>query len=85
VAGKTGTAQVVRLQEGVDSKDLAPHLQHHAWFVGWAPIDDPQIVIAVVVEHGGGGGSIAAPTASVILSAALGENNDPVTGQGQEG
>jgi len=84
VAGKTGTAQVARLQEGVDSDDLAPHLQHHAWFVGWAPIDDPQIVIALVVEHGGGGGSIAAPTASIILSAALGENVDPASGQGQE-
>lgn len=71
VAGKTGTAQVVRLQEGVDSKDLAPHLQHHAWFVGWAPLDQPEIVVAVVVEHGGGGGSIAAPTASTIFSAAL--------------
>jgi penicillin-binding protein 2 len=71
VAGKTGTAQVVRLQEGVDSKDLAPHLQHHAWFVGWAPLVDPEIVVSVVVEHGGGGGSIAAPTASSIFSAAL--------------
>jgi len=78
VAGKTGTAQVVRLQEGINSKDLAPHLQHHAWFVGWAPIDDPKIVIALVVEHGGGGGSIAAPTASAIFSAALGdEPNQP--------
>jgi penicillin-binding protein 2 len=71
VAGKTGTAQVVRLQEGVDSDDLAPHLQHHAWFVGWAPIEDPRLVIAVVVEHGGGGGSIAAPTAGTIFTAAL--------------
>lgn len=71
IAGKTGTAQVVRLQEGVDSQDLAPHLQHHAWFVGWAPIDQPQIVIALVVEHGGGGGSVAAPVASKIFSAAL--------------
>ncbi len=84
VAGKTGTAQVVRLQEGVDSEDLAPHLQHHAWFIGWAPLDDPQIVVAVVVEHGGGGGSIAAPTASTILAAALGENADQALGQGQE-
>ncbi len=84
VAGKTGTAQVARLQEGVDSKDLAPHLQHHAWFVGWAPIDDPQIVVAVVVEHGGGGGSIAAPTASTILSAALGEHVGPAPDRDQE-
>jgi penicillin-binding protein 2 len=85
VAGKTGTAQVVRLQEGVDSDDLAPHLQHHAWFVGWAPIDDPHIVIAVVVEHGGGGGSIAAPTASAILAAALSDHTDPDSAPGQEG
>jgi penicillin-binding protein 2 len=85
VAGKTGTAQVVRLQEGVDSKDLAPHLQHHAWFVGWAPVDDPQIVVALVVEHGGGGGSIAAPTASAILSAALGEDVEATSTDDQEG
>ncbi len=80
VAGKTGTAQVVRLTEGMDSADLAPELQHHAWFVGWAPVDDPEIVIAVVVEHGGGGGSIAAPTASTIFSAALGEGGESPSG-----
>jgi len=76
VAGKTGTAQVVRLQEGIDSDDLAPHLRHHAWFVGWAPIEEPRLVVALIVEHGGGGGSIAAPTASAIFSAALGEEGD---------
>jgi penicillin-binding protein 2 len=84
VAGKTGTAQVVRLQEGADSKDLAPHLQHHAWFVGWAPVEDPQLVIALVVEHGGGGGSIAAPTASTIFSAALLDEHDPLNTLDQE-
>jgi len=73
VAGKTGTAQVVRLQEGVDSKDLAPNLQHHAWFVGWAPVERPELVVATVVEHGGGGGSIAAPVAGALFSAALGD------------
>lgn len=71
IAGKTGTAQVVRLTDGVDSEDLAPHLQHHAWFVGWAPLDNPAIVVSVVVEHGGGGGSIAAPTAREVFAAAL--------------
>ncbi len=84
VAGKTGTAQVVRLQEGADSKDLAPHLQHHAWFVGWAPVEDPQLVIALVVEHGGGGGSIAAPTAFTIFSAALLDEHDPLNTLDQE-
>jgi penicillin-binding protein 2 len=77
VAGKTGTAQVVRLTEGVTSDDLAPNLQHHAWFVGWAPVEHPEIVIALVVEHGGGGGSIAAPTAAALFSAALGDDVGP--------
>jgi penicillin-binding protein 2 len=69
VAGKTGTAQVVGLTEGVDSDDLEPHLQHHAWFVGWTPVEQPALVVALVVEHGGGGGSVAAPTAGAIFSA----------------
>jgi len=72
IAGKTGTAQVARLQEGVLSKDLAPELQHHAWFVGWAPLDDPQLVVCVLVEHGGSGGGVAAPMAGKIFAAALG-------------
>jgi penicillin-binding protein 2 len=71
VAGKTGTAQVARLQEGVDVEDMAPHLRHHAWFVGWAPLDEPRIVVAVLVEHGGGGGTVAAPIAGKIFKAAL--------------
>jgi penicillin-binding protein 2 len=71
VAGKTGTAQVARLQEGVDVEDLEPHLRHHAWFVGWAPLDEPQLVVCVLVEHGMSGGGVAAPIAGTILRAAL--------------
>ncbi len=59
VAGKTGTAEV-----GTDKKS-------HAWFVGFAPSDDPQVAIAVLVENGGGGGSTAAPIASRVLKKAL--------------
>jgi len=70
-AGKTGTAQVARLQEGVSLDELPHHLRHHAWFVGWAPVDAPEIVVAVLVEHGGGGGSVAAPVAGRVLRAAL--------------
>ncbi len=58
VAGKTGTAQV----EGGES---------HAWFVGFAPADDPTIVVAVLVEHGGSGGGTAAPIARAVLRAGL--------------
>jgi len=73
VAGKTGTAQVARLQEGIRSDELPIHLRHHAWFVGWAPLDEPELVVAVIVEHGGGGGSVAAPVAGTVLEAALRE------------
>jgi len=82
VAGKTGTAQVVRLADGVDSSDLDANLQHHAWFVGWAPIDDPRLVVALIVEHGGGGGSVAAPTAGAIFEAALSSDRSVPGGAG---
>ena len=72
MAGKTGTAQVVRLQDGVDADELAPELRHHAWFVGWAPLDEPALAIAVIVEHGGDGGSMAAPVAARVVEAYLG-------------
>ena len=67
IAGKTGTAQVVRLQEGVEADELAPELRHHAWFVGWAPLEDPELVVSVIVEHGGDGGSVAAPVAARVV------------------
>lgn len=62
VAGKTGTAQVVALPEkDIPEEELAYYKKDHAWFVGYAPADDPEICVAVVVEHGGSGGKIAAP------------------------
>lgn len=75
-AGKTGTAQVVRLQEGVEVEDMERRFRHHAWFVGWAPREDPRLVVAVLVEHGGGGGSVAAPAAGVVLRAFLSAADD---------
>lgn len=58
VAGKTGTAQIANGKA-------------HAWFIGFAPADDPQIAIAVLVENGGSGGSTAAPIAGRIIKKAL--------------
>ena len=53
-----------------------------AWFVGVAPLDDPQYVVAVVIEEGGSGGKIAAPTARAILQYLMGEEVDTIrTGQ----
>ena len=66
-AGKTGTAQVYRHSAGVDSDDLPKSERDHAWFVGYAPAQDPAIAFAVVVEHGGHGGSSAAPIVRRVL------------------
>ena len=67
VAGKTGTAQVYKHSAGIDADDLPKDERDHAWFVGYAPADDPVIAFAVVIEHGGHGGTTAAPVARAVL------------------
>lgn len=73
IAGKTGTAQVftVAQDEEYDEETVAEKLRDHALFVAYAPIEDPQIAIAVIVENGGHGGSTAAPIARKIMDAYL--------------
>ncbi|RMH60709.1 MAG: penicillin-binding protein 2 [Zetaproteobacteria bacterium] len=70
VAGKTGTAQVVamRKREAKGASGYDPH-KDHAWFMGFAPYEQPRIAFAVFVEHGGHGGSAAAPVAAAIIRA----------------
>ena len=68
IAGKTGTAQVVEMKGGyVKTEQLAYFNRDHAWFVSYAPVDNPQIAIAVLVEHGGHGGDAAAPMAKKVF------------------
>ena len=54
VAGKTGTAE-------------NPHGKDHAWFIGYAPVNNPEVAVCVMLENGGVGGSVAAPIARKIL------------------
>jgi penicillin-binding protein A len=61
VAGKTGTAEV----------DVGGERLNHAWFITFAPIDSPQVAIAVVSELGGIGGQVAAPIAGSIYTGVL--------------
>ncbi|MDH5509805.1 MAG: penicillin-binding protein 2 [Nitrospinota bacterium] len=72
-AGKTGTAQVVRMreEEPVSEEDVAEHLRDHALFIAFAPYDDPKIAVAVVVENSGHGGEVAAPIAKIIMDTYL--------------
>ncbi|MFQ5771778.1 MAG: penicillin-binding transpeptidase domain-containing protein, partial [bacterium] len=55
VCGKTGTAE-------------NPHGKGHAWFIGFAPMEHPQIAWCILVENGGSGGAVAAPIARGVLS-----------------
>ncbi len=73
IAGKTGTAQVVGIKqdERYDASKLSERNRDHALFVAFAPVDDPQIAVAVVVENGGGGSSTAAPIARQVMDAWL--------------
>ena len=50
-----------------NNEDRPYELRTHAWFVGFAPFDEPEIAVAVVVEHGGAGGAAAAPIGGEIL------------------
>ena len=69
IAGKTGTAQLISGRSWEGSSMLPPHLQPHAWFVGFAPFDQPEVVVVVMVENGGQGGVAAAPIARKIFEA----------------
>jgi len=69
IAGKTGTAQVftVAQEEEYDEETVAKRMRDHALFIAYAPVEDPQIAIAVIVENGGHGGSVAAPIAKRVM------------------
>lgn len=73
MAGKTGTAQVFSLAEDeeYDADEIRERLRDHALFVGFAPLKNPQIAVAVIVENGGGGSSTAAPVARALFDAWL--------------
>jgi penicillin-binding protein 2 len=65
VGGKTGTAE-------------NPHGEDHAWFVGFAPFDDPKIAVACIVENAGYGGTKAAPICGQVMERyLLGEKHAP--------
>ncbi len=73
MAGKSGTAQVVEIAQGeeYDESLLDEYNRKHAWFMAFAPADDPAIAVSVLVENGGGGSSVAAPVAREVIDAYL--------------
>jgi penicillin-binding protein 2 len=68
VAGKTGTAQVVKLgARRLKAAQVSYFERDHAWFAAFAPADDPEIVVVVLNEHSGFGSTNAAPTAVALI------------------
>jgi len=65
--GKTGTVQVAAGQIGVPHEERPFRLRNHAWFAGFAPLDDPTLVVVVFHEHGGAGSTGAAPIARDLV------------------
>ena len=90
-AGKTGTAQVVAIKQGESYNESRVHERHrdHAWFIAYAPAENPTIALAVLVENGGHGSSAAAPIARIVLDYWLlgklpdGTQPKPVVGEEQ--
>ena len=88
MAGKTGTAQVVGYAQGIkyDASQVAKRRRDHALFVGFAPVDDPRIAIAVIVENGEHGASTAAPIARKVIDTYFGvEQATPAAAPADDG
>ena len=70
VAGKTGTAEFCEWDPAIEDcafRDKDDNLPFHAWYVAYAPFEDPEIALVVFVYNGGEGSTIAAPVAQKIL------------------
>ena len=74
MAGKSGTAQVftVAQEEKYDEEEIEERLRDHALFIAFAPLEAPQIAVAVIVENGSSGSRIAAPIARAVMDQHLG-------------
>lgn len=69
MAGKTGTAQVIGIAQDAeyDKEAIAERQRDHALFVGFAPLKNPKVAVAVIVENGGSGSTAAAPIARKVF------------------
>ncbi len=66
MAGKTGTVQVIAQAQRTEARALPFKYRDNAWFTSFAPVTNPEIVVAVFAEHGGSGSKSAGPIAQAI-------------------
>lgn len=83
IAGKTGTAQVFTVAQDAryDESTISERLRDHAWFIAFAPVEDPRIAVAVLVENGRSGSGTAAPIARAVMDAYLLRRFPPPPGE----
>ena len=74
--GKKGAVPGIRVGGKTGSGEWKKGQKTHAWFAAVAPLDDPQIAVAVIMEAAGGGGSVAAPIAHKVLMAFFGKEEE---------
>jgi len=67
VCGKTGSTQTMSRENAERLARAGREIKTHSWFTGFAPRNDPRIVVTVLVEFGGGGGATAAPVAGRLF------------------
>jgi len=70
IAGKTGSSQVFSIDKR-SGDEIPEELRDHGLFIGFAPIDKPEIIVSIIVENGGGGRIAAAPVAEKIFTSYL--------------
>ncbi len=78
-AGKTGTAQLFGIAQGqsIDQQDLRKELRDHALFIAFAPVDNPELAVAILVENGESGSRSAAPIARTLFDHYFGVEPPP--------
>ncbi len=74
-AGKTGSAEY----------DASDETKSHAWFTGFAPVDDPQVSVTVIMEGGGSGGEVAVPAAKAVLDAYFAKHPEAASSAAAQG
>ena len=67
VCGKTGSTQLVGREEMKRRAELNIESKTHSWFTGFAPKDNPRVVVTILIEYGGGGGATAAPLSKKLF------------------
>ena len=83
MAGKTGTAQVVSIAQGeeYDAEKLKEFERDHSLFVAFAPVDDPQIAVAVILENSNGASNVARKVMDSYLLPRLSAENNQAKGE----